>query len=246
VSDLREDPSPEAAFLRELVRAEEADLPSSDKMNELVARLAPMISKPPAAAFSAKRALSTAIVVMVAAGTWLATSDAGTGHETASSPPPVASVATEAEATEAMVAIAADSAERAVPPAVPESVVETPPALPSVDVANLPTRATPARPSHVGVPSSDGCADEVALLDQAGAALRSGDADRAMSLTRDHLARCPSGAFTQERERIAIESLAKLSRFEEMRARAQAFERDFPASPYLRRIEQVVAKYREQ
>ena len=112
MSDLREDPSPEAAFLRELVRAEEADLPSSDKMNELVARLAPMISKPPAAAFSAKRALSTAIVVMVAAGTWLATSDAGTGHETASSPPPVASVATEAEATEAMVAIAADSAER--------------------------------------------------------------------------------------------------------------------------------------
>ncbi len=233
MSDLRDDPSPEAAFLRDLVRAEEADLPSPGKMDELVARLSPVISRPPATASRARLVLSTAVVVVAITGAWLTTSSRSEiDHEKASASPPIASVAP-----------VAAPAERSPNP---EVLVESPPALPSIDVAALPTTATPARPSRVGAPTSNGCAGEVALLAQAGAALRSGDAERALSLTREHAARCPSGAFTQERERIAIESLAKLDRLDEMRTRAQAFERNYPTSPHLRRIERVVEKYRER
>lgn len=231
MSDLRDDPSPEAAFLRDLVRAEEADLPSTDKMNELVARLSPAISRPPASASRAKLAISMAVVVVAVAGAWLSTSSSsGIDHENVSAPPSIAPVAT-----------VAAPAERAPTPAV---VVEGAPSLPSIDVTALPTTTSSARPSRVVVPRSTACAGEVALLDQARAALGSGDAARALSLTREHAARCPSGAFTQERERIAIESLAKLGRLDEMRSRAQAFERNFPASPHLRRIERLVEKYR--
>lgn len=229
MSDLRDDPSPEAAFLRELVRAEEADLPSPDKMNELVARLAPVISKPATTMSRAKFGLSGAVVIVAIAGAWITTSSRSElTHEKLDAP----------------------SAVEAVTPVVPQTAtadvhLESPPALPSIDVSALPSAVNSARTGRVtAVP--DGCTGEVALLDEADAALRSGNADRALSLTREHAARCPSGAFTQERERIAIEALANLGRFDEMRMRAQAFERNFPASPHVRRIERVVDKYRDR
>ncbi|AKU94686.1 hypothetical protein AKJ09_01350 [Labilithrix luteola] len=232
MSDLRDDPSPEAAFLRDLVRAEEADLPSDDKMNELVARLAPVISKPAASASRAKFALSTAVVVVAIAGAWLATSSRSElAQEKGPAVPALAAVPSVTPVASHV--------------STPDVHIESPPALPSIDVSALPSAAASTRTPHVEATPS-GCTGEVALLDQADAALRSGSADRALSLTRDHAARCPSGAFTQERERIAIEALANLGRIDEMRTRAQAFERNFPASPHLRRIERVVDKYRDR
>lgn len=232
MSDLRDDPSPEAAFLRDLVRAEEADLPSPDKMNELVARLAPVISKPATTMSRAKFGLSGAVVIVAIAGAWLATSSR-------------TELTQEKAATPSTLVPVAPVAPRAPQTATADVHLESPPALPSIDVSALPSAVTSARTGRVNA-APDGCTGEVALLDEADAALRSGNADRALSLTREHAARCPSGAFTQERERIAIEALANLGRFDEMRTRAQAFERNFPASPHVRRIERVVDKYRDR
>jgi hypothetical protein len=81
------------------------------------------------------------------------------------------------------------------------------------------------------------------LIDDADAALRAGNAERAHALTRQHAERCPAGTFIQERERIAIEALAKLGRLDAMRDRARAFEERFPSSPHLRRVRSVVERH---
>ena len=115
---------------------------------------------------------------------------------------------------------------------------------PVFSVDSLPSanhRPVAARPA---APAKASCSDEVDLIDDADAALRAGDAERAVALTRQHAERCPGGTFIQERERIAIEALAKLGRLDAMRERARAFEERFPSSPHLRRVRSVVERHR--
>jgi hypothetical protein len=81
-----------------------------------------------------------------------------------------------------------------------------------------------------------GRADEFALLGRAQAALES-DAGRALALTSDHERKFPSGALLQEREVIAIDALLRLGRRAQALARAEHFNRRFPASVHRRRVE---------
>lgn len=126
----------------------------------------------------------------------------------------------------------------------PLSAPATTAPAPVFSVDSLPSanhRPAAARPA---APAKATCSDEVDLIDDADAALRAGNAERAYALTRQHAERCPAGTFVQERERIAIEALAKLGRLDDMRERARAFEEHFPSSPHLRRVRSVVERYR--
>src|SRR5262249_14255889 len=115
----------------------------------------------------------------------------------------------------------------------------------SLPAALLPSVRPPSRERYTA-PSPTACSNEIELLDRADAALRSGNAADALAATQKHAERCATGTFVQERERIAIEALAKLGRTEPMFARARAFEERFPSSPHLRRIRSVVAAHRKE
>jgi len=122
-------------------------------------------------------------------------------------------------------------------PEVPiEEVVPQPPPAPSLD-------STIAPPRPAAVPRSRGSADseaETKLVVAAGAALVRDDAKAALALTRQHLAQFPSGAHAEERDRIAIEALARLGALERARAAADRFFLRYPRSIYRSRIEDLV------
>ncbi len=76
---------------------------------------------------------------------------------------------------------------------------------------------------------------ELALLDRARTRVGS-DPAGAMRALDEHRARFPNGTFAQEREVLAIETLIRLGRRPEAKARADAFGRAFPTSAHRRRI----------
>jgi outer membrane protein assembly factor BamD (BamD/ComL family) len=77
---------------------------------------------------------------------------------------------------------------------------------------------------------------EVELLQRAQEAL-AGSPARALALTREHASRFPGGAFSQEREVVAIDALLRLGQAAEARARGARFVEAYPGSAYRRRIE---------
>lgn len=80
---------------------------------------------------------------------------------------------------------------------------------------------------------------ELALLDQAAAALRS-DPHKALAFCTEHQTRFANGRLTEEREALAIEALAKLGRTTEARARFLQLERRYPHSAHLPRLKSIV------
>lgn len=126
-------------------------------------------------------------------------------------------------------------------PSEPKTPEAAPPSIPVESLPSANRRAAAVRPA---LPEHETCDDEVELIDSADAALRAGNAARALLLTQEHAGRCATGTFIQERERIAIEALAKLDRLGAMRERARAFEERFPSSPHLRRVRSVVEQHR--
>jgi hypothetical protein len=89
--------------------------------------------------------------------------------------------------------------------------------------------------------SGSDSADEYRLLRAARQAAAS-DAARALSLADEHLRRFPHGMLSQERETIAIESLARLGNRTAAQQRADRFLNTFPTSPYAARIRAAVAR----
>jgi hypothetical protein len=73
-------------------------------------------------------------------------------------------------------------------------------------------------------------AEELAILDAAREALRGARHQDALEHAGRHQARFPSGRLAEEREAIAIRSLAGLRRWDEARRRAEAFRSRFPDS----------------
>jgi hypothetical protein len=63
------------------------------------------------------------------------------------------------------------------------------------------------------------------------------DPARALALTEEDAHRFPSSPLAEEREVIAIDALARLSRVDEARARASQFLVDFPRSAYRLRVQ---------
>lgn len=238
VADLADDASYERRFMREVIRAEERTaLPSAAKMDELATRLGPIVTPRATGPLGAPgrwlgaTALAGALVVAFVAARSSGTTGMALGSG-GTAPPSVVhdDVAPEPSASD-----------DAVPPAPAAPAIQ---ATPSVAVESLPAADGPVRPRAPAVVGSTraGCTDEIDLMERANAALRAGDHGTALAATREHVARCPDGAFVQERERIAIEALARLGRTDEASARADAFERRYPSSPHLRRIRSLVSR----
>ena len=114
-------------------------------------------------------------------------------------------------------------------------VVPQPSPMRSLDSASTPPRHTAAPKQPRGAGDS-----ETKLVFAAGAALVRDDAETALALTREHLAQFPNGAHAEERDRIAIEALARLGRRDRARAAADRFFMRYPQSIYRSRIEGLV------
>ncbi len=124
------------------------------------------------------------------------------------------------------------------PPVVkpPEPVVEASPEAPVVEAAE-PVREPPKRPPpapKVVEPSED------ALMAEALALARSGNAAAALTKAEQLAARYPSGMMVQEREVIAIEALMNLGRVAEARARATTFRQQWPTSAHITKVDALV------
>jgi hypothetical protein len=127
-----------------------------------------------------------------------------------------------------------------------------PPSSPTRSAATTVLPVEP--PSHSSTPDSDAVrkgpepavlADqgprEGTLLLQARRALAS-DPAAALALTQEHARRFPAGDLVPEREVLAIEALAGLGRRSDARARLDTFERRFPQSLHIARLERLLAE----
>jgi len=206
-------------FLRAIQRAERGALPTEAKMRELAERIGPLS---PATSIAARLldwrlavlAASSILVLGAVALQWRAS-------ETTPSAAP-ASVVDEAPPSE----------EPAPPPPAAEPVAVAP--VVSVDALPTATATAPSRPRAALAEAT--CPGEIELVEAIDAALRAGDAEGALGRARQLEARCKSGRFVQERERLAIEALARLGQRDEVKARARTFEQRFPTSPHVWRI----------
>jgi hypothetical protein len=118
-----------------------------------------------------------------------------------------------------------------------ENAVPPPSPTPSPDSASAPPRPAPSPRQRPGSGDSEA---ETKLVVAAGAALVRDNAEAALALTREHLARFPNGAHAEERDRIAIEALARLEGVERARAAADRFFMRYPQSIYRSRIESLL------
>ncbi len=211
-------------FIRALHRAERAALPPEPKMRELAERLGPMMATKRSAGVAAWRW----VTVIATAGVLVAGAASYRRHVDAREGGPPASV--EPHSVPEIVAPAASP-----PPAAREEAHEV--AAPVVSVDALPPAApSPPLPRPRVLAAAPACAGELELVERADGMLRAEDPQGALELALEHAARCPNGEFAQERERVAIEALARLGRIREVRARAASFERRFPSSPHVWRI----------
>ncbi len=71
---------------------------------------------------------------------------------------------------------------------------------------------------------------ETHLVADARAAMRSGDASRALTLLEEHARRFPGGVLSEEREAERVAALCAAGRGDEARMRAARFSRDYPRS----------------
>lgn len=129
------------------------------------------------------------------------------------------------------------------PPLVPPAVtpapvasvdVEPPPVASVVVVAPSRKAAPPAPAPSESVASS--VPTELAALQQARAALASGDAPQALELLDAYGARFPHGAMAQEATVVRIEALVRAGDRDAAHRAADAFLGAYPQSPYADRI----------
>lgn len=107
--------------------------------------------------------------------------------------------------------------------------------------AQLNSQAAP-----VVVPVSPDAREESQMIGKARSALRSGDAARALQLLELAERRYPQGVLNQEREALRVEALVGLGQTAEARARANAFLRAYPSSPYASRVKSRTGQQHEQ
>ena len=123
-----------------------------------------------------------------------------------------------------------------------DRVVTTPasaapvPAVPSaMRVEELPIEATP-RPAEP-VAEANPLVAERKLLDVARSAFTRGDLTDCLTALDAHRAKYPAGVLTEEREALAVRTLAALGRTERARARGEHFRTKYPTSLMLPVVE---------
>jgi hypothetical protein len=134
-------------------------------------------------------------------------------------------------------------------PALPLEPTVAPVIEPAVPVEATPVETTPRvpplnriRPAPAGIePTQDArdreLADENALITRAQNALARGRVEGALEALREHENRFARGQFSQERDAMTIQALAKLGRVDEARTRADAFRKKYPQSMLNRAID---------
>jgi hypothetical protein len=150
--------------------------------------------------------------------------------------------------------VAASQAPRAVAPE-PRAPSAAPAVAPSAEPSSEPPaerrpepRAPSAAPVASAAPSSEPPAEpaveretllreESRLVGEAREALRAGHAADALAQLEQIRTRFPGGVLTQEREALAIESLARSGQRAEAAARAAAFVKAYPTSPLAARVQ---------
>jgi hypothetical protein len=105
-----------------------------------------------------------------------------------------------------------------------------------------PAAAEPAAPEPAPpvAPSAPPTISEVALLEQARAALRAGDTAHALVLVEQDATLYPDGVLVEEREALAIETLIKLGRRDEAVAKWTKFATSYPHSNYHARLQRLI------
>lgn len=112
-------------------------------------------------------------------------------------------------------------------PPQPEAAPEAP--SPLLDASAKP--AVVLAPKASPKPSGDALVQELSLLHEALAASRSGNAARALELSREHAKRYPSSRLGIERSSIEVRSLCSLGRASEARRVAERLRSQAPNSP---------------
>lgn len=232
------------SFLRDVLRAGEAELGTETQMAEVAAKLGPIASSggggregsgggsaggaPHATGGVVAAGFSTKVAGIVGVGALIAAA----GYF-ASSSPTTPTGRTMASATPIAVAASASASASATADA-PRAVDESAPLVSAAVTTNATASSAPARP---GARLTD--EDEVQLVQRAQSALKSHPAE-ALGLADAHARRFSNGLLAQEREVIAIDALTRLGRLESAKARARRFKERHPSSTHLGRIEVLI------
>jgi hypothetical protein len=110
--------------------------------------------------------------------------------------------------------------------------------------------ADPRRPKPVSIEpagsaepkASPSIADQLAMLEQARTALGRGDTNRALKLLAMHAKEYPASTLSEEREALAVKSLARAGRLAEAKTRLAQFEAQFPGSLMLSTLRRAVGE----
>ncbi|MEO8903538.1 MAG: outer membrane protein assembly factor BamD [Polyangiaceae bacterium] len=124
------------------------------------------------------------------------------------------------------------------PPTLTTALVSAPPAPdPALQLAPIaePSAKQARLPSAARIPQ-DRLSAESALLLEARASLRNGDANAAQQTLNELRVKFPKGVLRQEREVLAIEVLSARGDKEAARHRAEAFIAAYPESPHSARL----------
>jgi hypothetical protein len=225
-----------SAEMRALLRAARTELPEDQRVEEIGSRVGPGLGAPTvgsptpgptvgaagAGAASAGIKLATAVKVAIVAVVTVGTT-AGAYVETRAARPVGAAI------------VPADVPRpRRLQPAPPLPA----PIEPTVEPVPVAPTATAAPAATASAHADE---NEISILEDSEDALQS-NPGRALAQVERHAARYPHGALAQEREVIAIEALLRLGRSDEAHLRAARFERDYPRSAHLPRIEALMAE----
>jgi hypothetical protein len=164
---------------------------------------------------TAKALLAAAIVASGAAGAGL--------HATLAPPPPPRIV----------------TIDRPLPAPSPSCEPAPTPTLPPAPALAPAFAPAPAlTPAPAPAPQLDA---ERALLDDARAALTRGEATRSLEDLTRHEKTYPTPMLGEERDALRVEALVKAGRYEEARARADAFRKSAPKSLFLSAVDAAIA-----
>jgi hypothetical protein len=222
--------------LRAALSAGRAEQPSAAQLGSLAARLAPLAAPVAAGLALGAWPLVASVVATVVIG--VAVGYVALGPRSPAEPPRAArppAVLLDASPSELQPPIDASVPAAEVDAAVRVAVVAVHERGPrAAGVADAGPASAPPLP-EVDVEA------ELALLRSAQDALRASPAT-ALSIAEEHARRFGDGTLAQEREVVAIEALAALSRLPEARARAERFSARWPRSAHARRLAVILAE----
>jgi hypothetical protein len=99
-----------------------------------------------------------------------------------------------------------------------------------------PFTPAPSSAQRGGTKASGDLAEQIAIVDAARSAVRSGDVERALAVVRKYQAEYPRGAFRPEAAALRVEALVKARRTTEARAAAERFVVTYGPGPLADRV----------